>query len=130
MLFVLFRLFEENRADSSRGQHSLDAPPERKLAATCCTAATNPVPLPSNATQELVNTGRVEYIAGGATQNAIRVAQWMLQAPGATSYFVRARRGVASSPVHTACGLRRVFLRGRACSSQALSSLLSDDRPC
>lgn len=39
--------------------------------------------------QELVDTGKVEYIAGGATQNAIRVAQWMLQAPGASSYFVR-----------------------------------------
>jgi hypothetical protein len=36
----------------------------------------------------------VEYIAGGATQNAIRVAQWMLQVPGAASYFVRlAARG-------------------------------------
>ncbi len=33
---------------------------------------------------------KVEYIAGGATQNAIRVAQWMLQVPGAASYFVRA----------------------------------------
>eukprot|EP00164_Ancoracysta_twista_P003653 GFYU01004892.1.p2 GENE.GFYU01004892.1~~GFYU01004892.1.p2 ORF type:complete len:359 (-),score=124.82 GFYU01004892.1:102-1121(-) len=29
----------------------------------------------------------VEYIAGGATLNAIRVAQWMLQTPGATSYM-------------------------------------------
>lgn len=28
----------------------------------------------------------MEYIAGGATQNSIRVAQWMLQIPGATSY--------------------------------------------
>lgn len=28
----------------------------------------------------------VEYIAGGATQNAIRVCQWMLQAPHATTY--------------------------------------------
>lgn len=29
----------------------------------------------------------VEYIAGGATQNSIRVAQWMLQSPGATTYM-------------------------------------------
>ncbi len=29
----------------------------------------------------------VEYIAGGATQNSIRVAQWMLQVPGATTYM-------------------------------------------
>ncbi|XP_058771143.1 adenosine kinase 2-like [Vicia villosa] len=29
----------------------------------------------------------VEYIAGGATQNSIKVAQWLLQVPGATSYI-------------------------------------------
>ena len=29
----------------------------------------------------------VQYIAGGATQNTIRVAQWMLQQPQATSYI-------------------------------------------
>ncbi|XP_006647541.1 adenosine kinase 2-like [Oryza brachyantha] len=36
---------------------------------------------------ELASKGNVEYIAGGATQNSIRVAQWMLQTPGATSYI-------------------------------------------
>jgi adenosine kinase len=36
---------------------------------------------------ELSSKGNVEYIAGGATQNSIRVAQWMLQIPGATSYM-------------------------------------------
>merc|ERR1712190_23085 len=29
----------------------------------------------------------VQYIAGGATQNSIRVAQWMLQTPSATAYM-------------------------------------------
>jgi hypothetical protein len=29
--------------------------------------------------QELAAMADVEYIAGGATQNSIRVAQWMLQ---------------------------------------------------
>jgi len=29
----------------------------------------------------------VKYIAGGATQNSIRVAQWMLQEPGMTAYM-------------------------------------------
>merc|ERR1719235_2338527 len=29
----------------------------------------------------------VKYIAGGATQNSIRVAQWMLQEAGMTAYF-------------------------------------------
>lgn len=37
--------------------------------------------------KELAAMAEVEYIAGGATQNSIRVAQWMLQVPGATSYM-------------------------------------------
>ncbi|KAL5155384.1 Adenosine kinase 2 [Glycine soja] len=37
--------------------------------------------------QELAEKYNVEYIAGGATQNSIKVAQWMLQVPGATSYM-------------------------------------------
>ncbi|KAK9049795.1 hypothetical protein SSX86_031236, partial [Deinandra increscens subsp. villosa] len=36
---------------------------------------------------EMSSKYTVEYIAGGATQNSIRVAQWMLQIPGATSYI-------------------------------------------
>ena len=37
--------------------------------------------------QDLVDNYKVEYIAGGATQNTIRVAQWMLQRKFATSYI-------------------------------------------
>jgi len=37
--------------------------------------------------QEMVDSMSVEYIAGGATQNSIRVAQWLLGTPNATSYF-------------------------------------------
>lgn len=37
--------------------------------------------------KELIENYPVQYIAGGATQNSIRVAQWMVNAPGATSYF-------------------------------------------
>jgi adenosine kinase len=37
--------------------------------------------------EELVANHEVEYIAGGATQNSIRVAQWMLQEPEATGYI-------------------------------------------
>lgn len=36
---------------------------------------------------ELAAKSDVQYIAGGATQNSIRVAQWMLQEPGQTAYF-------------------------------------------
>jgi len=37
--------------------------------------------------KELEEKYKVEYIAGGATQNSIRVAQWMLGVPGATTYM-------------------------------------------
>lgn len=36
---------------------------------------------------EIATQFPVQYIAGGATLNSIRVAQWMLQKPGSTSYF-------------------------------------------
>mmetsp|Transcript_120702 Transcript_120702/g.346820 ORF Transcript_120702/g.346820 Transcript_120702/m.346820 type:complete len:342 (+) Transcript_120702:81-1106(+) len=36
---------------------------------------------------ELAAKKDVKYIAGGATQNSIRVAQWMLQQPGMTAYM-------------------------------------------
>ncbi|XP_076931665.1 adenosine kinase 2-like [Bidens hawaiensis] len=36
---------------------------------------------------EMSSKYKVEYIAGGATQNSIRVAQWLLQIPGATSFI-------------------------------------------
>jgi len=37
--------------------------------------------------KDLVENYQVDYIAGGATQNSIRVAQWMLQEPQATGYI-------------------------------------------
>ncbi|KAJ9515376.1 hypothetical protein QJQ45_016371 [Haematococcus lacustris] len=37
--------------------------------------------------EELAAKPSVEYIAGGAGQNSIRVAQWMLQVPQATAYM-------------------------------------------
>jgi adenosine kinase len=36
---------------------------------------------------DLVNDHEVSYIAGGATQNSIRVAQWMLKEAGSTAYM-------------------------------------------
>mmetsp|Transcript_53260 Transcript_53260/g.121400 ORF Transcript_53260/g.121400 Transcript_53260/m.121400 type:complete len:346 (+) Transcript_53260:50-1087(+) len=36
---------------------------------------------------ELVEKYKVDYIAGGAGQNSIRVAQWMLNKPNMTAYF-------------------------------------------
>jgi adenosine kinase len=37
--------------------------------------------------EEMATSFEVEYIAGGATQNAIRVAQWLLGAKKSTTYF-------------------------------------------
>lgn len=36
---------------------------------------------------ELIKNYPVQYIAGGATQNSIRVAQWMIGVPDSTAYF-------------------------------------------
>ncbi|ESO89667.1 hypothetical protein LOTGIDRAFT_179011 [Lottia gigantea] len=36
---------------------------------------------------EMVEKHKPTYIAGGATQNSIRVAQWLLQLPNATTFF-------------------------------------------
>ncbi|CAN1797852.1 Adenosine kinase 2 [Linum perenne] len=36
---------------------------------------------------EMLSRYNVDYIAGGSTQNTIRVAQWMIQKPGSTSYI-------------------------------------------
>jgi len=37
--------------------------------------------------KELAESYKPQYIAGGATQNSIRVAQWMIGTPGSTAYF-------------------------------------------
>ncbi|ONK68874.1 uncharacterized protein A4U43_C05F16940 [Asparagus officinalis] len=37
--------------------------------------------------EQMASKYSVKYITGGATQNAIRVAQWMLQTPGATRFM-------------------------------------------
>lgn len=37
--------------------------------------------------EEIEKNYPVQYIAGGAGQNSIRVAQWMIQKPGHTAYF-------------------------------------------
>lgn len=37
--------------------------------------------------KDLAAQPNVQYVAGGATQNSIRVAQWMLQEPGQTAYM-------------------------------------------
>ena len=36
---------------------------------------------------EMLANHKVDYIAGGATQNSIRVAQWLLEKPQSVAYF-------------------------------------------
>jgi len=43
--------------------------------------------------KEMVDEHKVEYIAGGATQNTIRVAQWMSQKAGTTAYIGSVGKG-------------------------------------
>ena len=45
----------------------------------------------------------VEYIAGGATQNSIRVAQWMLQVPFATAYMGCVGKDAFADEMKKAC---------------------------
>jgi len=45
----------------------------------------------------------VKYIAGGATQNTIRVAQWMLQETGATAYMGCVGKDVNAKKLLDAC---------------------------
>lgn len=40
-----------------------------------------------NICQEMIDNYKVEYIAGGSVQNALRVAQWFLEKPNVTAFF-------------------------------------------
>merc|ERR1719327_2647496 len=52
---------------------------------------------------ELQAKSDVKYIAGGATQNTIRVAQWMLQAPGSTAYMGCVGKDENAEKLRAAC---------------------------
>merc|ERR1712224_909641 len=53
--------------------------------------------------KELAAQPNVKYVAGGATQNSIRVAQWMLQEPGATAYMGCVGEDEYSQKMRDAC---------------------------
>jgi len=53
--------------------------------------------------KELEAKPDVKYIAGGATQNSIRVAQWMLQAPGSTAYMGCTGKDAYADKLKAAC---------------------------
>merc|ERR1719160_1442011 len=52
---------------------------------------------------ELAAKSTVKYVAGGATQNSIRVAQWMLQEPGMTAYFGCVGEDAYAEKMRAAC---------------------------
>jgi len=53
--------------------------------------------------KELAAQPGVKYVAGGATQNSIRVAQWMLQQAGATAYMGCVGEDEYSKKMRDAC---------------------------
>jgi adenosine kinase len=53
--------------------------------------------------QDIVENFEVQYIAGGATQNSIRVAQWLAQAP-TTSYIGCIGKDAYGEQLKTAAG--------------------------
>jgi adenosine kinase len=52
---------------------------------------------------EMAAKADVQYIAGGATQNTIRVAQWMLQTPGSTAYMGCVGKDANADKLRAAC---------------------------
>jgi len=59
--------------------------------------------------QEMTEKFDVEFIAGGATQNSIRVAQWMLQVPFACSYMGAVGQDKFADEMRKACLKDGVF---------------------
>jgi len=53
---------------------------------------------------EMIKLPNVQFIAGGATQNTIRVAQWMLQQDGATAYMGCIGKDENGEKLSKACG--------------------------
>jgi adenosine kinase len=53
--------------------------------------------------EEMKKQPKVQYIAGGATQNTIRVAQWMLQKQGATAYMGAIGKDANGQQLKDAC---------------------------
>lgn len=56
----------------------------------------------------------MQYIAGGATQNTVRVAQWMLRNEGATSYVGAVGKDEYAEKMRSVCGKDGVKVRARA----------------
>lgn len=79
--------------------------------------------------EELTSKHAVEYIAGGATQNSIRVAQWMLGAEGATGYIGCVGKDAFGAQLKTAAekdGLVTHYMEDESAATGTCAVLIKD----
>lgn len=77
---------------------------------------------------ELAALPNVEYIAGGATQNTIRVAQWMLQAPRSTAYMGCIGKDVFGDKLQASCekdGVQVAYMVDESTPTGACATLIN-----
>lgn len=82
---------------------------------------------------ELKEKYPVEYIAGGAAQNSIRAAQWMLQTPGACSYIGCVGNDENGKELKKAAekdGLRTLYLVDNEKPTGTCACLIKDKERC
>lgn len=78
---------------------------------------------------EMAAMPNVKYIAGGATQNSIRVAQWMLQTPGATAYTGCIGNDAFAEKMTEACakdGVKTAYMVDSATPTGCCAVLVND----
>jgi len=77
--------------------------------------------------EELQKLPNVQYIAGGATQNSIRVAQWMLQEPNATAYMGCIGSDENGNKLKKACeadGVKALYLEDKSTPTGTCATLI------
>mmetsp|Transcript_19904 Transcript_19904/g.69129 ORF Transcript_19904/g.69129 Transcript_19904/m.69129 type:complete len:340 (+) Transcript_19904:96-1115(+) len=76
---------------------------------------------------EMLKMPNVQLIAGGATQNSVRVAQWMLQEPGATVYMGCVGADENGSKLKAACeadGVNAMYMVDKATPTGTCATLV------
>lgn len=79
---------------------------------------------------ELSKQPNVKFIAGGATQNSIRVAQWMLQEPGSTAYMGCVGDDEYGRKLQSACetdGVKVSYMVDKATPTGTCATLVVDN---
>jgi len=78
---------------------------------------------------ELAAAPNVQYIAGGATQNTIRVAQWLLQQPEATAYMGCIGKDEFGAKLQAACakdGVKLAYMIDEATPTGTCATLINN----